>query len=59
VPTERLEMIVSNGLIRNAALPSSQPYTLGKYISEFGGVQARGKRTFGIYVPTDFLMINK
>ena len=50
---ERLSLIVSNGLIRDAPLPSGCPWTLGNYVSEFGGVQARGKRTFGIYMPYD------
>ena len=48
---ERLSLIVSNGLIRDAPLPSGFPWTLGNYVNEFGGVQARGKRTFGIYMP--------
>lgn len=51
--SECLKLIVSNGLIRNAPLPSGLPWTLGNYIHEFGGVQARGKRTFGIYMPCD------
>ena len=50
---ERLSLIVSNGLIRDAPLPSGLPWTLGNYIHEFGGVQARGKQTFGIYMPYD------
>jgi len=40
-------------LIRDATLPSGLPWTLGNYVNEFGGVQARGKQTFGIYVPGD------
>lgn len=51
--SERLHLIVSNGLIRDAPLPSGLPWTLGNYVNEFGGVQARGKRTFGIYMPYD------
>ena len=50
---ERLSLIVSNGLIRDAPLPSGLPWTLGNYVNEFGGVQARGKRTFGIYMSCD------
>ena len=49
-PSENLSLIVSNGLIRNTPLPSGKPWTLGGYIEEFGGVQARGKRTFGIFM---------
>ena len=51
--SERLFLIVSNGLIRDSPLPSGLPWTLGNYVNEFGGVQARGKRTFGIYMPYD------
>jgi len=47
---DQLSLIVSNGLIRDVPLPSGQPWTLGNYTDEFGGVQARGKRTFGILV---------
>ena len=50
VSNENLSLIVSNGLIRDAPLPSGNPWTLGGYIKEFGGVQARGKRTFGIFM---------
>ena len=50
---DQLSLIVSNGLIRDALLPSGQQWTLGNYIDESGGVQARGKRTFGIFVPVD------
>ena len=49
----RLSLIVSHGLVRNASLPSGQPWTLGNYTNEFGGVQARGKRTFEILVDLD------
>ena len=50
---DRLSLIVSNGLIRDAPLPSGVPWTLGNYVKEFGGVQARVKRTFGIFMPYD------
>ena len=50
---DRLSLIVSNGLIRDAPLPSGVPWILGNYVKEFGGVQARGKRTFGIFMPYD------
>jgi hypothetical protein len=53
VPPERLSLIVSNGLVVDAQLPSGQPWTLGNYTEEFGGVQAQGKRTFGIFVPIE------
>ena len=49
-PTERLSLMVSNGLVRDAPLPGGQQWTLGNYTEEFGGVQARGKHTFGIFV---------
>lgn len=52
-PTEKLSLIISNGLIRDVPLPSGKPWTLGSYIEEFGGVQARGKRTFGIFMVFD------
>ena len=50
---DRLSLIVSNGLICDAPLPSGAPWTLGNYVKEIGGVQARGKRTFGIFMPYD------
>ena len=53
ISPDRLSLIVSNGLIRDAPLPSGVPWTLGNYVKEFGGVQARGKRTFGIFMPYD------
>ena len=53
VEVDLLSLIVSNGLCRNYPLPSGVPWTLGNYTKEFGGVQARSKRTFGIYVPSD------
>ena len=28
-------------------------WTLGNYKSEFGEIQARGKRTYGIFIPID------
>lgn len=51
--SDRLSLIVSNGLVRDAPLPSGIPWTLGNYVNEFGGVQARGKRTFGVFMPYD------
>ena len=48
-----LALIVSNGLVRDVPLPSGKPWTLGNYTEEFGGVQARGKRTFGIFMAFD------
>ena len=48
----RLSLIVSKALVRDTQLPSGRPWTLGNYINEFGGVQARGKRTFGIIMYT-------
>ena len=53
VPIKNLSLIVSNGLIRDMPLPSGKPWTLGNYTEEFGGVQARGKRTFGIFMLFD------
>ena len=34
-----MAIIISNGLIRDAPLPSGQQWTLGNYVDEFGGVQ--------------------
>ena len=51
--SENLLLLVSNGLVKDTPLPSGKAWTLGNYISEFGGIQARGKRTFGIFVPVD------
>ena len=53
VAPERLSLLVSNCLVRDASLASGKPWTLGNYTTEFGGVQVRGRRTFGIYVPMD------
>ena len=50
IPNHRLSLIISNSLVKNKQLPSGNPWTLGNYTSEFGGPQARAKRTFGIYV---------
>ena len=50
---QHLHLIVSNGLVRNVPLPSGRQWTLGSYTEEFSGVQARGKRTFGICVASD------
>lgn len=50
---DQLFLIVSNGLVRDVPLPNGQPWTLGSYTDEFGGPQARGKWTFGIYVPIE------
>ena len=41
---ENLLLLVSNGLINDAPLPSGKTWSLGNYISGFGGIQARGKR---------------
>ena len=41
-----------NGLVLDS-LSSGKQWTLGSYTDEFGGMQVRGKRTFGIYVPLD------
>jgi len=46
-------VLVSNCLVRDAPLASGKPWTLGNYTMEFGGVQVRGRCTFGIYIPMD------
>ena len=46
-------LIVSNELVSDVPLPSGKPWTLGNYTEEFGGVQARGKQTFGIFMVFD------
>ena len=51
--TDRLSLLVSSSLVRDTLLPTGLPWTLGGYTNEFDGVQARGKRTFGIYLPPD------
>ena len=45
-PLDSLKLIVSNGLVINSPLSSGKPWTLGEYVSELGGAQVRGKRTF-------------
>ena len=47
----QLSLLISNCLVKDVPLPSGKPWTLGNYTAEFGGPQARGKRTFGIFVP--------
>ena len=52
-PIDQLSLLISSSLVKDTPLPSNKPWTLGNYTQEFGGSQARGKRTFGIYVPYD------
>ena len=47
-PPDRLQFLVSNGLVTNGLLHDGRPWTLGNFIEELGGVQARSKRTFGV-----------
>ena len=51
--SENLLLLVSNGVVKDAPLSSGKAWTLGNYISECGGIQAIGKRTFGIFMPVD------
>ena len=53
VSPERLSLIISNRLVLDSLLPSGLAWNLGNYTNMFGGVQARGKRTFGIFMPYD------
>ena len=50
-PIHQLSLLISNCLVKDVPLPSGKSWTLGNYTAEFGGPQARGKRTFGIFVP--------
>ena len=50
VMIHRLSLVISNSLVKDTHLPSGKPWTLGNYTKEFGGSQARAKRTFGICV---------
>ena len=50
-PPDNLQFIVSNGLVANGPLQSGKPWTLGNFIEELGGTQAKSKRTFGVCVP--------
>ena len=50
-PVHQLSLLISNCLVKDVSLPSGESWTLGNYTAEFGGPQARGKRTFGIFVP--------
>jgi len=43
----QLSLLISNCFV---PLPSGKSWTLGNYMAEFGGPQARAKRTLGIYV---------
>lgn len=46
-------LIVSGGLVANTQLQNNEPWSLGGYIDEIGGVSARCKKTFGIYLITE------
>lgn len=48
-----LHLIVSGGLVMDDTLQDGKPWTLGGYVQEIGGVSARCKKTFGIYIPLD------
>ena len=50
-----LSLIVSNGLVLDVPLSGDKPWDLGTYVEQIGGVNvsARGKKTFGIYIPFD------
>lgn len=48
--SDQCQLLVSNGLITSDQLQSGKPWTLGNFIVELGGIQARSKQTFGIYV---------
>lgn len=41
---------MSNGLVKNTPLLNGKPWTLGNFVTELGGAQVRGKRTFGICI---------
>ena len=45
--------MVSAGLVRDANVLDGSPWTLGGYVQEVGGVSARSKKVFGIYIPLD------
>ena len=49
----RLHLIVSGGMVMDTPLLGGKAWTLGRYIQEFGGTSARGKKQFGIYIPID------
>ena len=44
-----LQLIVSGGLVNDIPLHQGEPWSLGAYIQEIGGVSVRAKKTFGIY----------
>ena len=50
-PPDKLQFIVSNDLVTNGLLQDGKPWTLGNFIEELGGAQAKSKRTFGVCVP--------
>ena len=50
-PPDRLQFLVSNGLVTNGPLQDGKPWILGNFIEELGGAQAKSKRTFGVCVP--------
>ena len=47
-PSDKLQFIVSNGLVTNGPLQDGKPWTLGNFIEELKGAQAKSKRTFGV-----------
>ena len=55
---ETVELIVSGGLVKDAALQDGSPWSLGGYVKEIGGSSARGKKTFGLYQQDDELTVS-
>ncbi len=51
--TQSLSLMMSSGLVKNMPLSNGKAWTLGNFVEDFGGAQARGKKTFGICVPDD------
>ena len=49
----KLRLIVSHGMVVDAPLQGGKAWSLGNYITEFGGCSVRGKKQFGIYILVD------
>ena len=50
-PPDRLQFLVSNGLVTNGPLQDGKLCILGNFIEELVGVQVKSKKTFGVCVP--------
>ncbi len=53
IDPKNLALIVSNGLVLDSPIHGQNPWTLGDYVEEFGGVKIRSKKSFGILIESE------